>query len=366
MTTPLQRYQQELTREGFTADPAQRRAMEYFDRVYHNLSDRQQDSENWHSRITRILPFKKKPAAVRGLYLWGGVGRGKTHLMDLFCNCLRPASVLRIHFHRFMHNVHRELQRQSGHSNPLRIVAKQLSDEAGVLCLDEFHVTDIGDAMILSNLMQELINRQITLVSTSNTNPDRLYWNGLQRERFLPAIQLLKSHCEVIEIMSDTDYRLQTLAEATLYYCPADASARQRLSECFDKLEPEPSSENTAIEIAGRMLESLRISDDVVWFDFAELCEGPRSQADYLELALEFHAVLLSSVPIMGESDDSAARRFIHLVDVLYDHGVKLIVSADAKPFELYKGVQLRDSFARTASRLIEMQSHEYLAKEHH
>jgi cell division protein ZapE len=309
--------------------------------------------------------FAPKERPLRGLYLWGGVGRGKTVLMDLFYECLPPDDRLRMHFHRFMQRVHHDLNDLAGTPNPLEAVADGFAAEAHVLCFDEFFVSDIGDAMILGELLGALFERGVTLVATSNVEPDRLYENGLQRRRFVPAIEQLKAHTRVHNVDVQVDYRLRVLERAEIYHAPLDSGAEISLKNSFDALAPEPPQYEVGLTIEGRRINARCVAEDVVWFDFAELCEGPRSQNDYIELARIYHAVLISGVPCFSARSENAARRFISLVDEFYDHDVKLILSAEAQPAALYQGERLRFEFERTSSRLLEMQSHEYLARSH-
>jgi cell division protein ZapE len=307
----------------------------------------------------------RRQAPLKGLYIWGGVGRGKTMLMDLFFECLPPDRRLRMHFHRFMRRVHEGLRTWSGTANPLLQVAGEFTAEADVLCFDEFFVSDIGDAMILAELFDALFAGGMTLVATSNVEPKMLYENGLQRRRFLPAIDLLTEHTEVLHISEGADFRLRALEQAEIYHWPLDATAEVGLLKSFDALAPGTPQVGETLNVEGRPIETVLLADDVVWFEFSQLCEGPRSQNDYIELAMIYHAVILSNVPIMTSRQGNAARRFISLVDEFYDHGVKLIISAAASVTDIYQGERLHFEFARTMSRLIEMQSHEYLAKRH-
>jgi cell division protein ZapE len=272
---------------------------------------------------------------------------------------------MRAHFHRFMRRVHKELKANSGQKNPLIKVADKLAGETRIICFDEFFVSDITDAMLLGGLFELLFERGIILVATSNIPPDQLYKNGLQRQRFLPAIDLIKEHTRVMYLDSETDYRLRTLEQAELYHSPLDPEAEEVLLDAYTKLAPEHGIEGQALEVEGREIDTRRLSDDVVWFDFPAICGGPRSQNDYIEIAREFHAVILSNVPVMDMAQEDAARRFINLIDEFYDRNVKLVVSAAAPIEELYAGQRLLFEFDRTISRLREMQSHEYLAREH-
>lgn len=357
--TPLQRYQQDLLRPDFVADPAQKIAVVNLQRLYDDLIAR----SGGGGLLSGLFRRNKQPC--KGLYFWGGVGRGKTYLMDTFFESLPFQKKLRLHFHRFMRRVHQEIRTLKDQKNPLDIVADRIASEALVLCFDEFFVSDIADAMILGSLMEKLFARGVSLVATSNIVPDRLYENGLQRERFLPAIAILKANVEVLNVDGGTDYRLRTLEQAELYHWPLDAAANASLGRSFAALSPVPGQEHVDLEVEGRTIHARKVADDVAWFDFASLCDGPRSQNDYIELAREYHTVLISNIPALHAGIDDQVRRFINLVDEFYDRSVNLVVSAE-KPLEtLYSGVRLTFEFQRTQSRLLEMQSHEYLAREH-
>ncbi|MEP5764797.1 MAG: cell division protein ZapE [Halieaceae bacterium] len=366
MTAPLERYRQDLLQEEFVEDSAQLLAVEKLDALYHQLLQAElRDSERgpvarawrgWRGIVDE---------PVRGLYLWGGVGRGKTYLVDNFYDCLPFKRKLRVHFHRFMQRVHGELGELEGTPNPLEEIADKLAGESRVICFDEFFVSDITDAMLLGGLMEALFARGVTLVATSNIVPDDLYKDGLQRQRFLPAIDLVKRHTEVVNVDAGVDYRLRTLEQAELYHHPLDAGAELSLQRSFERLAPEPGNQWERLEVNGRYLSCRWVANDVVWFEFTELCDGPRSQNDYIELARIYHAVLLGNVPRMDAASDDQARRFINLVDEFYDRNVKLILSAAAPILELYAGGRLEFEFQRTCSRLQEMQSHEYLARSH-
>ncbi len=358
--TPVEKYQQLLADPQFYEDPEQRRVVDLLEALFQILKARGQ-----RGRSLLGLFGRKTPAPVKGLYLWGGVGRGKTMLMDLFYECLPPDRRLRMHFHRFMRRVHGDLTELTGQSNPLQTVAERIVAETDVICFDEFFVSDIGDAMILGELFEHLFAGGITLVATSNVEPDRLYENGLQRRRFLPAIEALKAHTRVHCLDSETDYRLRVLERAEIYHVPLDAAAERSLSSSFHALAPDTPEQDVVLNIENRDIKARMVAEDVAWFEFAELCEGPRSQNDYIELSRIFHAVLISNVRRFSSRDEDAARRFISLVDEFYDHNVKLILSADAPIEDLYGGERLRFEFERTKSRLLEMQSHEYLARTH-
>jgi cell division protein ZapE len=315
-------------------------------------------------RSLELLPRRRAP--LRGIYLWGGVGRGKTFLADAFHAELPLREKRREHFHRLMQEVHARLAGHRGHASPLDRVAADLASRARILCIDEFIVSDVADAMILGTLLEALFRRGVTLVATSNLPPRELYRGGLQRERFLPAIALIERHCRVIELDGGIDYRLRQLERVTLWLGPEAADADARLAAEFEQLADGRGAQDAQVQAAGRPLRARREAEGIVWFGFRELCEGPRSVADYIEIARCYGTVFLSGVPVMRASDDDAARRFVTLVDELYDRGVKLVVSSDAgQPEGLYHGERLAFEFRRTASRLHEMQGLAYLARPH-
>lgn len=362
--TPRERYQRDLQAPGFERDPAQAEAVEHLQSLYEALINAEERRQKPMVKLRRRLK-KGQASPVPGLYFWGGVGRGKTYLMDTFYEALPFERKMRVHFHRFMQRVHRELTRLKGQKNPLELIAAQFADEAVVICFDEFFVTDIGDAMILATLLDGLFSRGVTLVCTSNIIPDGLYKDGLQRARFLPAIDLLNRHTKVVNVDGGIDYRLRTLEQAELYHWPLDESADESLESSFQNLAVEAGNHSLTLEVNGRTLSAQRHADDVVWFDFRELCDGPRSQNDYIELAREYHAIIISNVPVMDTNSDDRARRFVNMIDEFYDRCVKVILSAEAPIHELYKGGSLSFEFERTESRLLEMQSHDYLEQAH-
>ena len=364
--TPIQRYHQDLQKAGFVADGAQQRAIEKLQSLYEQLVTQRAQRQRQGKWLRRLnIKRNKHLLPIKGLYFWGGVGRGKTYLMDIFYESLPFKRKMRVHFHRFMRRIHQELTELKGQSNPLAIVAAKLSEETAIICFDEFFVGDIGDAMILSGLLTELFKNGVSLVCTSNIEPDGLYRDGLQRSRFLPAIALLKQHTEVVNVDGGNDYRLRTLEQAKLYHYPLDEAASQNLQQCFAQLALEAGSHGLNLDINGRILRALRHADDVVWFSFKELCDGPRSQHDYIELARLFHAVIISDMPQLGATKDDQAKRFVNLVDEFYDRSVKVIISAEVAIPELYLGGTLSFEFERTKSRLLEMQSHAYLEQAH-
>ncbi|MEX2473897.1 cell division protein ZapE [Marinobacter sp.] len=362
--TPWQRYQQDLERSDFQEDPAQADAVQRLQSLYDKLVTAESERNKGLAKL-RIKLKKGKEEPVKGLYFWGGVGRGKTYLMDTFYESLPFERKMRVHFHRFMQRVHRELQSLNGEKNPLELVAKTFADEARVICFDEFFVSDIGDAMILATLMDGLFSRGVTLVCTSNIVPDGLYKNGLQRARFLPAIELVKQYTDVVNVDGGVDYRLRTLEQAELYHFPLDEEADISLRKSFDALAVEAGKHSKTMEINGRKIPAKAHADDVVWFDFKDVCDGPRSQNDYIELSRQFHAIIISNVPVLGGEKDDQARRFVNMIDEFYDRNVKVIISAAAAITDLYSGGRLDFEFERTESRLLEMQSQEYLEAAH-
>jgi len=353
----LQAYQSELVARGYTADPAQLRAVEALERC----------AIEWaHFKEKRSNAFKKlinRPEIPRGVYMFGGVGRGKSFLMDCFYNAVPLRRKTRLHFHEFMREVHRELAGLQGTVNPLDELAKRISKKYRLICFDEFHVADITDAMILHRLLAALFDNGVGLVTTSNFKPDDLYPNGLHRDRIKPAIALLNQKLEVINVDNGTDYRRRTLEQLELYHVPLGAVADAAMRDAFDRLAECP-DENPVLHIEAREIRSRRKAGGMVWFDFKTLCGGPRSQNDYLEIATQYHTVLLSDVPHMPMRMASEARRFTWLVDVLYDRRVKLILSAEVAPELLYQEGPLAHEFPRTVSRLNEMRSSEFLALE--
>lgn len=367
--SPLQRYQRDLLRPEFRQDAAQAAAVNHLQHLYEQLVaawQAEQESSGligFFKRLAGTMPRQ----LVRGLYFWGGVGRGKTYLMDNFFESLPFEQKLRAHFHRFMRRVHAELKKLDGQKNPLEKVADIIAQEARVICFDEFFVSDITDAMILGTLMEELFARGVTLVATSNIVPDGLYKDGLQRARFLPAIALLNQHTLVVNVDGGVDYRLRALEQAELYHSPLDEEADRSLMCSFKSLLSTTAevSENVDLEVEGRLIRARYASEGIAWFDFVELCDGPRSQNDYIELAREYHSVILSNVPALGRATDDQARRFVNLVDEFYDRQVKLVISAERPLAEIYSTGKLDFEFQRTVSRLLEMQSREYLARPH-
>lgn len=361
VVSPMQHYLQELQREDFIEDSAQRMAVEHLQRLFDELVLAQKTASFW----SKVFGDKAR-VPVRGLYMWGGVGRGKTYLMDIFFDSLPFQQKRRLHFHRFMRHIHQELKQLDGQKNPLKIVAERFANKYRVLCFDEFFVSDIGDAMILATVLQELFDRGVTLVATSNVVPDNLYRDGLQRARFLPAIDMLNRHTLVLNVDGGKDYRLRMLEQLELYHFPADERAEKMIDSNFHQLVADEAEliVDADIEIENRPIPFRKKAEDVIWFDFDQICGGPRSSTDYIEISREFQTVLIHGVPNFDAEDDKA-RRFISLVDEFYDRSVKLILSAAVSLDKLYSGGCLGFEFERTESRLLEMQSAEYLARAH-
>lgn len=359
---PWARWEAELA-NGFQRDPAQEEAVAALEALYQALlASRPGRLQRLRQRL--FGPGRDREP-VRGLYLWGGVGRGKTHLMDLFHNSLPFAEKRRLHFHRFMRHAHDGLKRHGHLQDPLEAVADDVARDTRVLCFDEFFVADVADAMILATLLDALFRRGVTLVATSNIPPDDLYRGGLQRQRFMPAIDALKRHTRVMNVDGGTDYRLAVLERAPVYHTPLDDASEGAMTEAFRSLAPDAGDEVDHIDVLGREIPVRGEGDGVVWFDFRDICDGPRSQNDYIDLAHEYHTVLISAVPELERDKENAARRFIALVDEFYDRNVKLILSAATGLEGLYRGSRLTFEFERTRSRLQEMQTREYLALPH-
>ncbi len=369
--SPLSRYQQALEAGEYQADEVQRRAVTQLDRIYQALLQKPAASAPagaLRGKLSRLLGKGGETAPqrpVQGLYMWGGVGRGKTWLMDMFFHSLPGDRKMRLHFHRFMLRVHEELTELQGRENPLDIVADGFKAETDVLCFDEFFVSDITDAMLLATLLQALFARGITLVATSNIPPDDLYRNGLQRARFLPAIDLINEFCDVMNVDAGIDYRLRTLTQAHLYLTPLNDQTRATLDRMFVKLAGKAGEEAPVLQINHRPLQAIRSVDGVLAVDFHTLCEEARSQLDYIALSRLYHSVILYNVQVMGPLKENTARRFLALVDEFYERHVKLVIGAEASMFEIYQGERLKFEYQRCLSRLQEMQSEEYLKLPH-
>ncbi|CAI1055664.1 cell division protein ZapE [Serratia liquefaciens] len=369
--SPLSRYQRLLAAGEYQADEVQRQAVTQLDHIYQALQQIPAVSApagGLRGKLSRLLGKSSETAKqrpVQGLYMWGGVGRGKTWLMDMFFHSLPGDRKLRLHFHRFMLRVHEELTELQGQENPLEIIADGFKAQTDVLCFDEFFVSDITDAMLLATLLQALFARGITLVATSNIPPDDLYRNGLQRARFLPAIDLINEYCDVMNVDAGVDYRLRTLTQAHLYLTPLDEQTRQTMDQMFVKLAGKKGEAAPVLQINHRPLQVIHAVDGVLAVDFHTLCEEARSQLDYIALSRLYHSVILYNVRVMGPLKENTARRFLALVDEFYERHVKLVIAAEASMFEIYQGERLKFEYQRCLSRLQEMQSEEYLKLPH-
>ena len=377
--TPKERYQSDLSAGVILPDEAQAQAVDALQDVFERLNLRLSEKKSF---LTKLLG-KGAPPPITGLYMWGGVGRGKTYLMDSFYEALDFTRKSRMHFNRFMQRVHADLTELSGEKNPLDIVADRIASETVVLCFDEFYVSDIGDAMLLGGLMQKLFDRGICLVATSNIAPEGLYENGLQRARFIPAIKAVEANTRVLNVDSGIDYRLRVLSQSELYFEKGQGDFEKGegdfkegekafsgdrsspLNKLFSDLSGGRRPEAEVLVINRRNLQALGVSEGVLLAEFAELCLAPRSAADYTQLAKEYHSVLIDNVPELTSEIEDGARRFITLIDEFYDRNIKVAIVADRPMASLYSGKKLSFEFQRTLSRLIEMQSVEYLGREH-
>ncbi len=354
-------YAAALREQGLVVDAAQQRVVDRLDQLQHAIVRR----GSLIDRLRRHLPGSARQSPTKGMYLWGGVGRGKTFLMDLFFDTLDYERKMRIHFHRMMSNVHARLHALPDTEDPLNTIAGDIAADVDVLCFDEFYVSDIADAMILGRLLEGLFARGVVLVATSNAHPRDLYPDGLQRQQFLPAIAALERNTEIVELDAGTDYRLQLFEEAGTYLSPNSEVATRKLKRYFDGIASGTSYTDTSIDILGRQIQTKYCAKGIAWFDFMQICDGPRSQEDYIEIARWYPTVIISDVPVLTGKLDNPARRFIALVDEFYDRRVKLVLSAAASADELYQGNRLTFEFQRTASRLTEMQSEKYLHAAH-
>ena len=359
--TPSERYAQGVRDGSVKNDPSQSTTLVALDRIHGELSRPAQKP----SMFSRLFGASSDIPGVRGLYLYGGVGRGKTFLVDLLLDTVTSVPKQRTHFHRFMREIHSRLRAHQGESDPLVSIAREIASSARLLVLDEFFVNDIGDAMLLGRLLDAMFAEGVTLVTTSNIEPDGLYKDGLQRDGFLPAIAALKKHTDVIYLDSDEDYRMRALTQSPVYRAPLDSESDAWSAGRFADLGHGKSVSTTALQINERAIPVRGVVDGIAWFEFAALCDGPRSPSDYIEIATEFHTVLVSGVPLFDGSNDSPCQRFIYLVDEFYDRHVNLVLTAAAEPMSLCGSRKLAMPFERTASRLTEMQSVEYLAREH-
>ena len=364
MITPLKRYQSDLNSKRIKADDKQWQAIQHTQRLFSELNIASQNKINFLSSL-----FKKNKSPVRGLYLWGGTGRGKTYLVDSFYECLPTNRKYRVHFHRFMLDIHQQLNDLPKSPNPLEIIAVKLAKSMDVLCLDEFHVHDIADAMLLAGLLKSMFKQGITLVATSNISIHNLYKNGLQRERFMYAIELLAEFTEEFNLGDGTDYRFNILDESEHFYV-LDKNKTKEMGEYFleaklNELAPCKPKTNRSIVINNRKINYISYADDVIWFDFYELCQTNRSAHDYIEIAERFHTILLSNIQVFNEQDDAAAKRFVHFIDAVYDHNVKFLATSEDEPKMLYRGKRMSFAFDRTISRLTEMGTERYLKLAH-
>ena len=364
-SSPLRIFRAKVERGELEMDPAQLAAARKLDVLYHHLSARPVARNRLRTWLRNRFAARSGRALIRGLYLWGGVGTGKTLLMDLFHQSLPERSARRIHFHRFMQSIHEEKNRIEDHPDPLGMVAGKWASQWRVLCLDEFSVTDITDAMILSGLLRHLFQRDVVLVTTSNIRPQELYRDGLQRDRFLPAIELLENHTITVQVDHGKDYRMAHLRDAAIYHIHRGEQTIAELRHCFDVLAGAHSSGRQSVVINDRMIEVCAVGHGVIWFEFSGLCRTHRSKVDFIEIARQYHTVILSDIPQLTATMDDAARRLIELVDELYDRNVNLIVSAACLPDRIYVGKRLVEPFKRTASRLLEMSSGDYLSAPH-
>ncbi len=356
--SPAERYAQALASGQFLPDEAQAQAVHELDRVWQELLQRYKSSKKAFRRFRRqTIP--------KGVYMWGGVGRGKTWLMDQFYESVPFRRKMRMHFHHFMQHVHRELNKLSGQRNPLDLVADQIYKDAVVICFDEFFVSNVTDAMILSELFQKLFTRGITLVATSNIAPDGLYKNGIHRDRFIPTIEMVKKNCVILNVDAGVDYRLRVLKQAQLFKTPLTHEHNIWMSQRFSALTQGQVQSQESILVNQRIVETLGHTEDVLWCEFSELCLKPRSPADFIEIANVYNTVLVSNVPHLNDYLAEGTRRFIYLVDEFYDRGVKLLLTSEDGIIELYKGERLVFEIERTRSRLLEMQSDDYLNAEH-
>jgi cell division protein ZapE len=343
---------------GFELDQAQRAVMPSFQRLYDALAA-------FNRKDNRLMRLLARRRLVKGLYLWGGVGRGKSFLMDNFFSIAPLQRKTRAHFHRFMQDIHQQLAALQGQSDPLATIAKRIARDARLLCLDEFLVTDIADAMLMRRLVEGLLAEGVVVVTTSNSEPDALYLNGLQRGQFLPAIALLKQHLEVVNVDGGQDYRLRALEKLGVYHCPLAEATERRMTEEFLAIARHEGDVGTTVDVDGRSLAARKVASGVAWFEFAELCQKPRGQVDFIEISRRFHTVLVSDVPRMFADERDAARRFAWMVDEFYDRRVKLIISAAAPVEGLLDPTTVGRDLERTVSRLIEMQTRHYLTLPH-
>lgn len=358
--SPEERYRENLKNGTIIPDDAQKAAVEKLQNLF--LQYKSHEKISWVEKIKQHFSPKNE---IKGLYLWGGVGRGKTYLMDTFYECLPGHRKMRVHFHQFMRDIHVRLKDLQGYTDPLKMIAKELSGRIDILCFDEFFVSDITDAMLMRELFTELFQQGIILVATSNVEPKDLYKNGLQRELFLPTIALLENYLEIFHVDTERDYRLRELTAAGVYFYPVNEKSQEALRVLFHRMTVGAPVEVGDLLVEGRYIKTVAHSVDAAWFRFEDLCHEPRSQRDYLDIAQNYSVVILENVPIIKDYEDNKITYLIRLIDVFYDNAVKLVVSAEASVEELYPSGRLAFEFLRTKSRMIEMQSEEYLGKPH-
>lgn len=359
---PSEKYDEFMRQSGYLVDSSQRHSLYLLDSLYQEITEKGRQADSLLKRISQ--KWFHRSDNIEGVYLWGGVGRGKTFLMDLFFEVLPLRSKKRYHFHHFMQQIHAEIGRAEKGVDPIRDIGAKLAAQASVLCLDEFVIHDIADAMLIGRLLETLFEHGVILVTTSNSPPEELYKDGLQRENFLPAIDLLTRHCQVCNLDGGQDYRRLGLKQTELYRAPHDAAAQQAIHDYVEK-HVVSGRKNVSLTINGRSIRTELCAEDTVWFSFAELCKTRRSRFDYLEIAREYSVVIVTGIEAMSDGADDVARRFVSLIDVLYDHRVKLICTAEVGVHELYQQRFLAFEFKRTVSRLLEMQSSEYVGQSH-
>ena len=361
--TPLESYQHDLTRGNFFPDQAQLQAVELTNALYEQLVEANKLATAPKGLFTRL--FSNKSPYIKGLYFWGGTGRGKTYLIDCFYECIPFKEKHRIHFHHFMLDIHEQLRTLPKSPDPLVIVAEKFASRYRLLCLDEFHVHDIADAMLMVGLLKILVDNGITIVASSNIAIRDLYKNGLQRDRFMSVISLLEETTTEFNLGDDLDYRFKVLEKSKTYFVGLDNETKDKVTNCYESIVPVKPKHNRYVTVNNRKLDYLAQADDTIWFSFSSICESARSAHDYIEIAKDYTTIVVSDIPVLSESYDSAAKRFIHLIDALYDHNVKFICSAEAEASKLYTGKRLAFAFERTVSRLTEMQTTHYLALPH-
>ncbi len=360
---PSQQYNEIIQNSEFDNDLAQQQAVLLLDDLSRRiLRSRDTDRGSW---LKRLIAGKPEKESIKGLYFWGGVGRGKTFLMDVFYQSMPQQEKSRQHFHEFMNQIHLALKKKTKLENPLKVIARELAENIDLLCLDEFVITDIGDAMIMAGLLEHLFDSGVVLVTTSNSSPQNLYRDGLQRARFLPAIDLISQNCEIVKLDGGKDYRLLGLQQTHLFVVPNSPNAEQEIQRYLDEHITAVQTHNGNLRVNGRDISFQTCAEDTIWFNFESLCKTTRSQTDYLEIARIFNTLILTDIEVMSKFQDDIARRFVLLIDVMYDHRVKLICTAAARAEKLYVGERLSFEFERTSSRLIEMQSQQYLSQAH-